>query len=96
MWWATFSVDGFSPLENGGTSLRLWLCRGVDDRTEQALKLVEIHDGADGIQLGSGDGDADSPVVAVEGFKGAIVQSELVGGGEFAGDGNVESHGREL
>jgi hypothetical protein len=34
--------------------------------------------------------------VAVEGFEGAVVKAELMGGGEFAGDGDVERHGEEL
>ena len=65
---------------------------GIDDRINQAFELVEVHDDADGIEFVRPNGDANAPVVAVEGFEGVVVEAQGVRGGEGAGGGDFEGH----
>ena len=66
---------------------------GGDDLVDEAFELVEVHDDADGVEVAGGDGDADAPVVAVDGFEGVVVEAQGVGGAEGAGGGDLEGHG---
>ena len=73
--------------------VQMMIVQRLDDRIEQAFEFVEIHDGADGIDRVAGDGGANAPIVPMQGFEGAIIKDKLMGGGEFAGSGDVEGHG---
>ena len=66
---------------------------GFDEFAEQAVEFVEIHDDAHGVKFGCRDGDLHLPIVAMEGFEGAVVETKLMTGGEMGGGGDLEVHG---
>ena len=53
---------------------------GDHNGIDQAFQFVEVHDHADRVEPRRPGRDLDPPVVAVEGFEGAVIQPELVGG----------------
>src|SRR4051812_33594967 len=57
----------------GGEVVEVAVVPGADNFVHEAFEVVEVHDDADRVERGGGDGDADAPVVAVEVFEGAVV-----------------------
>ncbi len=55
---------------------------------------LPAHDNADLIKLRRAHRHEHSPVVPVQRFQRAVIEPKLVGGGEFAGGGDLESHRR--
>jgi Uma2 family endonuclease len=65
---------------------------GFDHVSQATLQVMEVHDDADAVEFGGGDGEFYLPVVAVEGLEGGVVELELMGGGKLEGGGDLEGH----